>query len=327
MWLDLDLEGELCSAEAVATEDARIAALTEVFRTDSADVRVGIGDDAAVLADGLVLSVDVCVEGTHFRRDFGPLEVLARRAAVGALSDLAAMGACPRALLSSLVVPGTLSDSELLALHRGLAAAATEVGAAVVGGNLAAGGELSLTTTVVGRSTRPLRRCGAKVGDAVYLSGPPGDAGLGLLALLAGRSSAFADRWLWPRAHIEEGLSLRGVASACVDVSDGLLRDLHHLCAASGVGAEIELAAIPRGGGFEAEARALAQDPDEVLLGSGEAYVLLFTAPASLTWATRIGTVVSEPGVFVRDRSGRRIARSPRGFDHFASGELTPVRG
>ncbi len=308
----------------MATEDERVAALSEVFRSESDDVHVGIGDDAAVLADGLAVSVDVCVEGTHFRRNFGSLDRLARRAAVGALSDLAAMGARPRALLSSVVVPRSMDDAELMRIHRGVAKAAAEVGALVVGGNLAVGRELSLTTTVVGHARRPLRRRGARDGDAVYVTGPPGDAGLGLLALLAGRSSPFCERWLTPRAHIEEGLALREVATACVDVSDGLLRDLHHLCTASEVGAEIEVEAIPRGYGFDAEARAMGHDPDEVLLGSGEAYVLLFTAPASLSWGTRIGTIVSEPGVFVRDRGGQRVMRPPQGFDHFSGADAVP---
>lgn len=311
----------------MATEEERIAALEDVFGAGGEDVRVGIGDDAAVLGDGLVLSVDVSVEGTHFQRSFGPLEVLARRAAVGALSDLAAMGATPRALLSSVIVPPSIDDAALLRIHEGVAAAAREVGAPVVGGNLAAGQELSLTTTVVGYTPTPLLRKGARPGDAVYVSGPPGDAGLGLLALLAGRSSPFAERWLWPRAHLEEGLALREIATACVDLSDGLLRDLHHLCAASEVGAEIELAALPRGDGFEEEARALGRDPDDLLLGSGEAYVLLFTAPASVPIGTRVGTVLAEPGVFVRDRAGRRHPRAPQGFDHFSYERSTPAKG
>ncbi|MEM9068310.1 MAG: thiamine-phosphate kinase [Myxococcota bacterium] len=297
----------------MASEEERIAALRSLFST-SADVRVGIGDDAAVLAPDLVLSVDAAIEGTHFRRTFGSCTALARRAAMAALSDLAAMGASPQALLSSLILPPGFSDFDLEALHHGLREAADEVGASVVGGNLAKGSALSLTTTVVGRASEPLRRSGAAPGDGIYVSGPPGDAALGLCALLAGRASAFANVWLRPRAHIEEGLRLRGAASACVDISDGLLQDLGHLCAESGVGARIDAKAIPRGDGFADEAQALSARPDEVLLAGGEAYVLLFTARNAPPLGTRIGEVTASPGIEVDGA----LAPETRGFDHFS---------
>lgn len=287
-------------------EEARVERLRALLGVDDPRVLVGIGDDAAVLRDGIVLSVDACVEGTHFRRDFGTWRQLARRAVVAALSDLAAMGADPWVVLTSLTLPAEVDD---LDLHRGVKDAADEVGAVVVGGNLASGPHVEIHTTVVGRVDDALSRSGARVGDGVYVTGYPGEAALGLEGLLAGAPNELAPAWLEPRAHVDEGRRLRGVATACVDVSDGLLRDLHHLCEASGVGAAIELGAIPR---REALSRIAGSRADELVLSGGEAYVLLFTAAVDPPVGTRIGQVVAERVLKVDGQ-----VRKPSGFDHF----------
>ena len=292
------------------SEDERVARLRALLEREHPWVDLGIGDDAAVLRGGIVLSVDASVEGTHFRRGFASWRVLARRAVVAALSDLAAMGAEPRAVLTSLTLPSDVDDLEL---HRGVADAADEVGAVVVGGNLASGPHVEIHTTVVGMSDRPLRRTGAAVGDGVWLTGAPGDAALGLHGLLHGTETELADAWRAPRAHIEEGIALRGIATACVDVSDGLLRDLHHLCSASGVGASIRTSDIPRASASVEVATRLGVDPDAMVLSGGEAYVLLFTAPGQPPVGTRIGEVVAEPVLKVDG-----VEREPAGYDHFA---------
>lgn len=287
-------------------EEARVERLRALLASDDPRVEIGIGDDAAVLRDGIVISVDASVEGTHFRRDFATWRQLARRAVVGALSDLAAMGAEPWAVLTSMTLPPDLDDLEL---HRGVKDAAEEVGAMVVGGNLASGPHVEIHTTVVGRADEPLLRRGASVGEGVYVTGHPGEAALGLQGLLAGAPNAFSDAWRNPRAHVEEGLQLRGFATACVDVSDGLLRDLHHLCVASGVGASIDLAAVPRREAYDE----VAGDGDELILTGGEAYVLLFTANEAPPVGTRIGEVIADRVLKVDG-----VVREPSGYDHFA---------
>lgn len=290
-------------------EEARVERLRALFEQSDPRVSLGIGDDAAVLDDGFVISVDASVEGTHFRRTFADWTTLARRAVVAALSDLAAMGAQPTAVLTSMTLPADVDD---LALHRGVLDAAQSVDAVVIGGNLASGPHVEVHTTVIGRADAPLRRDGANAGEGVFVTGPTGSAALGLHGLLHDAPNAFSPAWLLPRAHIAEGVSLRNVATACVDVSDGLLRDLHHLCSASGVGAEIDSTALPYAEGFEDEARRHELDPAALSLSGGEAYVLLFTAEDPPI-GTRIGTITEAAGVRVDGAN-----HLPQGFDHFA---------
>ncbi|MCB9632341.1 MAG: thiamine-phosphate kinase [Sandaracinus sp.] len=305
-----------------SSEHARIARLAGRFATPSADVRLGIGDDAAWLAPDLIVSVDAQVEGVHFLPRFGPWDVLAERAAVAALSDLAAMGSKPLAMLSSLVLPKTFDDASLDALHEGLARAATRHGAPVVGGNLAAGTELSLTTTVLGRADAPLRRDGAKAGDGIWLTGHAGERALGLRALLDDVGSVttapFVRAWLHPVPRLREGLALVGSASACVDVSDGLVADLAHVLEASGVGAELALDALPFAPGYAEACVALGADPLETALNGGEAYELLFTSPTPPPFpATRIGEITAERRLVGKTAAGERRALHAQGFDHF----------
>ncbi len=305
-----------------SSEQARIARLARRFASDSAEVLLGIGDDAAWLAPDLVVSVDAQVEGTHFLPRFASYDVLAERAAVAALSDLAAMGARPLGMLSSLVLPRELSDEALDALHEGFGRAATRWNAPVVGGNLAAGSELSLTTTVLGRAEAPLRRDGARSGDALYVTGSLGQRALGLRALLAEDDSAllapFVDAWLRPIPRLDVGLALVGHATACVDVSDGLLADLGHLLDASALGAELDAPALPLAPGYLEGCARLGVDPRSLALEGGEAYELLFTSarPPPVA-ATRIGTLTSDRALVWVDGDLRTpLARG--GFDHFA---------
>ncbi len=299
------------------SEHARIARLRARSRS-GADV--GIGDDAAVLAKDerpQVLSCDVSVEGVHFRAEFADWRTLGRRAAVAALSDLAAMGAEPRAMLSSLILPRDFSEPDFDALVEGIAAAGDEVGAPVVGGNLARGEMVLIDTTVVGAlETAPLLRSGARVGDGIYVAGFPGAAALGLHALLHAQPDAapsFVDTWRTPRVDFDLARRVRAYATAAIDLSDGLVQDLTHLCEDSAVGASIDVAAIPRMDGFEQRTAELGADLRALLLHGGEAYTLLFTAPDSPD-AVRIGTIEEVLGV--RDADGRELLAS--GFDHFA---------
>lgn len=291
----------------------------------TARVLLGIGDDAAALAPGdepLVWTIDCAVEGVHFRRDLMSLEDAGYRATMAAASDLAAMGAAPVGLLASLVLPAEISDADLTALVSGQRAACDELGAPIVGGNLARGGELSITTTALGAAPAPLRRDGARAGDELALAGPVGLAAAGLRLLLAGGApegpATLAFRR--PRARIEAGLRARGKASAAIDVSDGLAADLGHLLRASGVRAELDAASLITPA-LEEAAALLGADPLELALHGGEDYALLVAGPGvgELPGFTRIGRCTpGEPEILLAGPDGRLTPVEARGYDHFA---------
>lgn len=291
-------------------------------------VRIGIGDDAAVLEPSslpTVLSVDSAVEGVHFEWWLADARALGRRATVAALSDLAAMGATPSALLSALMLPESVDDATLLALVDGIADAAREVGAPVVGGNLSSAAITSITTTVVGTlEGAALTRSGARAGDAIFVSGPLGGSALGLQQLLADpqsrptEGSPFVTRFVRPIARIEQGRELAGIASAAIDISDGLLQDLGHVCRASGVGARIELERVPLQDGLVRAAEALGLDAVQLALTGGEDFELLYTAPTTAAVeGTRIGEVIDGHDVSVVDADGHAVEITRRGYRHF----------
>jgi len=309
-------------------EFERITRLRQRFAGASAHVVLGIGDDAAVLRGGpsdVVISVDSAVEGVHFDRAFGSWRVLAARAFTAAVSDLAAMGATPRAALSSLIVPRELEAGAFDELNAGLADAAARYACPIVGGNLAAGRELSLTTTVIGAVDGPaLTRSAARPGDAIYVTGSLGGAALGLhlLQLSAAETApAFVERWQKPCARIAEGQRLRAVAHAAIDVSDGALQDLGHICEASGFAAELEVERLPLPDGLRELARELGQDPLALALLGGEDYELIYTLPSTLVdpaAGTRIGRMLDVPGTPVLiDAAGKTLALPGRGYRHF----------
>jgi thiamine-monophosphate kinase len=299
-------------------EFTRIARIEALLKRVSNDVLVGIGDDCAVLAPSphpRVWTVDAAVEGVHFSRAIMTLEDVGFRSFMAAASDVAAMGGRAVAALSALILPPALSDDELHQLVDGLARASDACACPIVGGNLARGSELSLTTTVIGECAgRVITRSGARVGDHVYVSGTLGGSALGLHALLAGRRDC-AEKYLAPRARLDLAEQLAQVASAAIDISDGTLQDLGHLCAASGVGARLDSASLP----LECAeiARGLGLDPVSLALEGGDDYELLFSSPHDVPWATRIGSILEGAGVQVLEVSGH-ARRASRGFDHFS---------
>lgn len=315
------------------SEEERIARLAEIFGAAPPGVVAGIGDDAAVLApvgEAIVWTVDAAVEGTHFRREWLSFEDIGYRSTMAAASDLAAMGAEPIGLLSALVLPDDVGDVELLSLACGQREAARAIGTAVVGGNLARGRELSITTTAIGRAERPILRRGARPGDALWLVGPVGLAAAGWRLLAEGGSLggeallACVEAWRRPRARIASGLAMRSAATAAVDVSDGLARDVSHLARESHVRAVLDLAALDLAALSAASAR-LGVPALDLALHGGEDYALAFTAPADarVPDAVRIGRIealgegAQADFVVAERQDGSRVPLRSGGYDHF----------
>ena len=299
------------------------------------DVRLGIGDDAALLAvpsgQELAVAIDTMVEGVHFPRDTPAADIGWKALAVN-LSDLAAMGATPAWALLALTLPR--ADEALIdGFADGFAQLAQTYRLALVGGDTTRGA-LTISVAVHGfvPPGKALTRAGAQVGDAVLVTGTLGDAASGLQLLQQRRrgdaqSNYLIERLNRPTTRVAAGLALRERASACIYVSYGLLADLGHICATSGVGAEIEAALLPR-------SSALLDLFDDVssrgfALSGGDDYELCFTVPpqrvasvqADLArlgcGATRIGRIVEGEGVKVRDANGQWLESAHQGWDHF----------
>lgn len=313
-------------------EFAKIDWLKTRFELDDTPsaLEVGIGDDAAVIDfgnRGTIVTVDTQVEGVHFRRDLISCRALGYRAMVAAASDVYAMAGTPSASVIAITLPGTLVDEEFQDLIEGLAEAARKTGARVIGGNLSAGDALSITTTVFGLPlSRSVTRAHARPGDVVYVTGSLGSAALGLAILQSGRvdiagAERFVERWRRPPCNGRAAKVIAELATAAVDISDGCLQDLRHICEASGVGARVRASALPVETGYAAACATLDIDPVELALTGGEDYELLFTAPASAeagSVATEIGQIVDEAGVHALDDDGRTLGFGRAGFDHFS---------
>jgi len=291
---------------------------------------LGIGDDAAVFDFGgrpTVITVDTQVEGVHFRRDLISCRDLGQRAVTAAASDVWAMGSMPNASTVALTLPADLSEQDFHELIEGIACGARETGARVIGGNLSRGQALSATTTVFGLPIgKPTTRAGARPGESVYVTGTLGSAALGFAVLDAERTDLehaddFIERWRRPPVNGHAARTLAAIATAAVDVSDGCLQDLQHLCMASGVGAVLHAGAVPTARGHAAAARALGLDPTELALSGGEDYELLFTASAcseAEAIATKVGEITAGNGVEVVDAAGEPLELKSSGFRHFS---------
>lgn len=294
----------------------------------------GVGDDCAVLPDGegrLVVSVDLSVEGVHFRHDWLTLEEFGWRATSAALSDLAAEGAATIGVLTSIGVPSSASDDDLTALMSGVGLAAHAAGGAVLGGDLTASERWVIDVTVLGRALRPVTRAGALAGDGLWVTGELGGARAALHSWLAGGAPDAAARaaFAHPHPRIASGQALaRAGAHAMLDLSDGLGGDAEHLAAASGVALYIDLALIPIAPSARVVAARESVEPAIFAAEGGEDYELLVAMPAGFDASaaarlqretgvglTRIGTV--HPGSGVRLLLGDRVV-ALRGHDHFA---------
>ncbi|GLQ90434.1 thiamine-phosphate kinase [Dyella flagellata] len=313
----------------------RIRKLTAQGRDD---VRLGIGDDAALLAvptgQELAAAIDTMVEGVHFPSGTAAADIGWKALAVN-LSDLAAMGATPAWALLALSLPN--ADAVFIdGLATGFAQLAQHYRLALVGGDTTRGA-LTISVAVHGfvPPGKALTRAGARVGDTVLVTGTLGDAagGLELIQRKHGRddeqTAYLVERLNRPMPRVAAGLALRERASACIDVSDGLLADLGHICTSSRVGAEIETALLPRSPALLDLFGDAASC--EFALAGGDDYELCFTVPPQQVAAvqadlarlgcsaTCIGRIVEGKGIQILDREGRPLAPGRQGWDHFSA--------
>ena len=300
------------------------------------EVALGVGDDCALLAPApgmqLVTSCDMLVEGRHFLSSVPPGRLGHKALAVN-LSDLAPCGAEPLAFMLALALPSA-DEAFLAPFAAGLLALADCHAVDLIGGDTTAG-PLNICITVFGQvpAGAALLRSGARAGDGLWVSGRLGDARLaleafrGTVTLEATPFDAARRAMELPTPRVALGIALRGIASSAIDLSDGLVGDLGHVLAASGVAARVDVDALPRSEALAAQPRALQL---ECLLGGGDDYELLFTAPAARAAAVheaaaaagvavaRIGAIEVGRGLHFVDAAGAAVTAPFRSFDHFA---------
>ena len=300
---------------------------------------VGPGQDCAVICCGrarVLLTIDALVEDVHFRTAWLSPHQIGRKCFLVNASDVAAMGGRPRACVVSLCVPPSYLVRDLSALQAGIVQAAGEVGAFVVGGNLSRAAQLSISIALLADAPRRLvTRQGARPGDQLYITGTLGDAALAVHLLRSARRARalparIMRRFQEPPSRLLAGRALveSGIVSAMIDVSDGLVQDLHHICEESRVGGIIDAARVP----LSAAHRTHPAAPDGLALHGGEDYELLCTIPERNVTRlqrmrgrlgcpiTHIGEITSRRGVRVLDRTGKTVKPRVTGYDHFLSG-------
>jgi thiamine-monophosphate kinase len=314
--------------------------LIQRFFTEQAvhrsDVLLGIGDDAALLSPppgaALSVSTDTLIAGVHFPENTSARAIGYKALAVN-LSDLAAMGAEPAWVTLAISLPEN-NAAWLSEFARGFFELATEFGVQLVGGDTTRG-PLSITVQVTGfvPPTQALTRSGAQAGDAVFLTGTLGDAGLGLQlqqqSQTSGDALALIQRLDYPTPRVAAGLALRDIANSAIDISDGLAADLGHVLVASGVGADIDIDCLPLSSAFLSVASA---DAWQQAVSAGDDYELCFTAPQAqqadvlarlqdICPCVRIGTISAQVGLRWRDAQQNQHVIEQTGFDHFSGAE------
>ncbi|MEO8165458.1 MAG: thiamine-phosphate kinase [Betaproteobacteria bacterium] len=310
--------------------------IARYFTRASRHTTLAVGDDAALFAVGqgceLAASTDMLVEGVHFLPEVDP-QALGHKSLAVNLSDIAAMGGTPRWAMLSLALPDA-NAQWLEAFSRGFFALADQHGIDLIGGDTTRGPR-TICVQIMGevRQGRALRRDGAKVGDDIWVSGQLGEAAAALahtrgeLNLSPAAFERCRRRLDWPTPCVALGLELRGLARSAIDVSDGLLSDLGHICERSGAGAEVRYVDVP----CSADLQPLRDNPAvmRAVLSGGDDYELCFTAAAQSAEAiasiaarlkldlTRIGRIVAGDAVAVVDASGQQLPLKVTGFDHF----------
>lgn len=316
-------------------------------------LRLGIGDDAALIAchgkHDWAMSCDAFLEGVHFLVKSHPPDSVGYKSLVRASSDLAAMGATPRFFLLTLAIPATRTGKWLDGFLRGMARAARAMNMVLLGGDTTKTDTVSVSITVIGEIARgqAVTRAGARPGDLIYVSGTLGRAQFGLEILLKGSARVPSDRdakggdpelrrllrpHLYPTIRLDLGawLAKHRIASAMMDISDGLSTDLAHLCAASGFGAQIRSESIPRvslPGALAKHLKRLKLDPLKMALHGGEDYELLFAVPArniqkmtkapGFSQLTAIGEITRDKRISLVSPDGSKTPLKPQGWDPF----------
>jgi thiamine-monophosphate kinase len=295
------------------------------------DVLIGVGDDGAVMRPAadkdLIAVVDTCVAGVHFPEALDPADI-GYRAVVVNVSDIAAMGGLPRWMTMALTLDAT-DEAWLDRFARGVANAGSKYSVDLVGGDITRGGQKVISVQIIGdvEAGRALTRDGAEEGDYIYVSGTPGDAALGLSVIEGGAATGphfdyLAQRFVRPSARLALAQHIAPIATAAIDLSDGLYADLGKLLAASGVAGEIELGSLP----LSSAMRAVAGEEDalQFALGGGDDYELCFTSPEGAlhpdnhagTTITRIGRVFEGEGLRCL-RNGEAFLYESAGYRHF----------
>jgi len=314
------------------SEDELVAALRKLLSGKHPGVVVGVGDDAAVLERGsvsVVLSTDMLVEDVHFQSAWTSARDLGAKAIVVNVSDLAAMAASPRAAVVSLALPSDVTSGWVMELYGGMREACDEYALSLVGGDLSRSDRVIVSVAALGEVApgRAVLRSGARPGDRVAVTGALGAASAGLRIARSGKVRGDRDRALLaallrPAARVGEAqvLAAEG-ATAMIDVSDGLARDLHRLCVESRVGARLDLAGVPVAEGATREDA----------LSGGDDYELLATLPSEAFEAAAaalherlgvtlsgVGDIIEGTGVVAVDPDGGERPLEPTGWDHFA---------
>lgn len=352
--------GQVRRRSPIQGEFALIDKLRRRFASEEAKLIRGIGEDAAVIRvsprEWMLMTTDLLAEGVHFDLAASTLEDVGYRAAIANLSDIASMGGRPQYLLVAIAIPPTLTSAQIQRVYEGLMQACRPFGVHLVGGDTSASHQglfISLTLTGVVESGRALRRDGARVGDLLYVTGTLGDSRAGLLILKqatrkpnspgARARMPAGGRFLLrrhhrPSARIDEGrwLTINRLATAVIDVSDGLAGDVRHLCDQSGVGVELEPQRLPISRPCEAFARSRGLDPVELALAGGEDYELLCAvrrahqarfergAEKQGYQFTRIGTVKpASYGLRIRGTDGSLRPLTVHSYEHFRTTSST----
>lgn len=319
----------------IRTEQDIIEKIERMFGSGGAKkLRSALGDDAAVwsLASGCqtILTCDWFLEGTHFLRDKHPAYAVGWKCLARAVSDIAAMGGTPRCFLMSLAMPSSLGGRWLEEFLQGLRRATKELGCELAGGDTTKRENVLISIAVIGEVARggAVRRSGAAAGDGLYVSGTLGEAEFGLRELrrergVASPKNAALRKHLYPRPRLELGrwLAEKRLATAMMDLSDGLSTDLPRLCAGSKVGAKIDAIALP------VTALAKAGEARELALHGGDDYELLFTVKKKnekrMTGGfhglrlTRIGEITRGRKVLVKEHEGKTVPLVSGGWDPF----------
>lgn len=299
-----------------------------------AEGMVGIGDDCAIVPAGesdLLISTDMVIEGVHFLRSDAEPEAVGHKAAAVNISDIAAMGGEPVATFLSIALPKDAQGEWVERFLEGYRAISERYGVALLGGDTTSSlRDVAVNVAVVGRCERgeALLRSGAQVGDTIYVTGPLGDSGAGLKAILEGiertaEVEALIDRHYRPTPRVAEGvaISTSGEAHAMMDISDGIASDLGHILRASGVGAEVDLDSLPLSAEMRTVAAAKGWNASHLAASAGEDYELLVVGTEKLPQLVDIplypiGRIIAGSGI-VWLEGGKKTEYNKSGYKHF----------